>query len=74
MNDDELEYTLDVLQEISLQSYKDGRKSDSRRLLFIFNLLEKERLTRLDQCGEKGSSLVLPLQDYPHQQTLVGES
>ena len=50
MNDDELEYTLDVLQEISLQSYKDGRKSDSRRLLFIFNLLEKERLARLDQC------------------------
>lgn len=72
MTDDELEFSLDVLRELSVKAFNSGNRSDARRLRFILNALLKERAARFDQRGEKGRSPVLPTQDLPAPINLVG--
>lgn len=54
MTDDELEFSLDVLRELSVKAFNSGNRSDARRLRFILNALLKERAARFDQRGENG--------------------
>jgi len=72
MNDNDLDRCIDVIREATTKAFNEFRRSEARELGFVFHALLRERLARADQCGERGRSLVLPIQDYPHPTNQIG--
>ncbi len=72
MNDNDLDRCIDVIREATTKAFNEFRRSEARNLGFVFHALLRERVARSDQCGERGRSLVLPIQDYPHPTNQIG--
>lgn len=74
MTNDTLDACIDIMRKATTSAFNHGRRMESRDLGFVFHALLRERAAQFDQCGERGSSPVLPHQGYPHPtEAHVGE-
>lgn len=72
MTDAELDCCIDILRDSVTRAFSHFDRTEAKRLSTVFHALLRERAARLDQRGERGRSLVLPIQDYPHPSNQIG--
>ena len=72
MTDAELNHCIDILRASVTRAFNHYDRGEAKQLGTVFHALLRERAARLDQCGERGRSLVLPIQDYPHPTNQIG--